>query len=269
MKINIDAKRGAEAVTGFLQKTSDLGKKTIEDVQAGAIALSAKTKQDGYLRRLKKYNPLFPDVFYSDEFNMPNMIMIRDDAERRGIDVCEGAIGWLGKESGMEVLYLYDEAVADSGINFVPAASCDAVYYVDSFDRNRYIRVDCIFGKAHEERLAELEYVANCLGARSCTIEINETSTELSVAKKKSTAEGGTTIRGVKSSSSENVEQNAMLKASTTRSGTITVEFAGSNDPREPDLKWFKHDETIKRLVEMRCNGSNQVKSKTLRLSGA
>ena len=121
MKITIDTKKGAEAVSGFLQKTSDKSKQAIADVQAGAVAISEKSRQDSYQRRLKKYNPLFPEVFHSEEFNIPNMIMIRDDAERRGIDVCEGAIGWLGKVGGMEVLYLYDEAVQESGIKFIPA----------------------------------------------------------------------------------------------------------------------------------------------------
>ena len=135
MKITIDTKKGAEAVSGLLQKTSDLSKKTISDMQASAVALSEKAKQDNYLRRLKKYNPLFLDVYQSESFNLPNMIMIRDDAERKGIDVCEGAIGWLGNESGMEVLYLYDEFVPNCGITFVPSADCDAIYYVDKFER--------------------------------------------------------------------------------------------------------------------------------------
>ena len=46
MKLKIDTQKSAEAVSEFLQKTSDIGKKTIADVQAGAIALSEKTKQD-------------------------------------------------------------------------------------------------------------------------------------------------------------------------------------------------------------------------------
>lgn len=153
MKITIDTKKGAEAVSNFLQKTSDFGKKTVSDVQAGANDLSEKMKQDSYQRRLKKYNPLFPDVYQSNTFTLPNMIMIRDDAERKGIDVCEGAIGWLGNESGMEVLYLYDEAVPTSGITFVPSADCDAIYYVDKFDRKKFIRTDYIFKLAHDERL--------------------------------------------------------------------------------------------------------------------
>lgn len=269
MKIIIDTKKGAEAVSGFLQKTSDLGKKTLSDVQASASDLSEKMKQDSYLRRLKKYNPLFPDVYQSADFNLPNMIMIRDDAERKGIDVCEGAIGWLGNESGMEVLYLYDEAVPTSGITFVPSADCDAVYYVDSFDRKRFIRIDRIFGKAHEERLAELKHVAYSLGAKSCTIEISESSVEVSVSKKKASFGGGGVLHGAKASSAESAEQNSSVKNSTQRSGKIYVQFEGHANPQRPTLKWFANDDNIKNLVEFRCNGENSVKIETLELSGS
>ena len=269
MKINIDTKKGAEAVSGFLQKTSDLSKKTISDVQAGANDLSEKMKQDSYQRRLKKYNPLFPDVYQSESFNLPNMIMIRDDAERRGIDVCEGAIGWTNNESGMEVLYLYDEFIPTCGITFIPSADCDAVYYVDSFDRSRFIRIDCIFNKAHEERLAELEHIAYCLGARSCSIEISESTVEVNVSKKKAAFSGGAIFNGVKASSTESAEHNLSAKNSTKRSGRIHVQMEGHQSPHQPTLKWFANDNTIKNLIESRCSGEVGIKSKTLELSGS
>lgn len=269
MKINFDTKKGAEAVSGLLQKTTDLSKKTIAEVQAGAVALSEKTKQDNYLRRLKKYNPLFPDVFYGAEFNLPNMIVIRDDAERRGIDVCEGAIGWLNNESGMEVLYLYDEEIPVCGLKFVPSAECDAVYYVDSFDRKRFVRTDCIFKKAHEEKLAELKHIAHALGAKSCTIEINESNVEMNVSKRKTSIGGGGLIHGPKVSASENAEQNATAKISNRRSGKITSTFEGSDMPKMPALKWFAHDEIILKLIDSRLNSDNSLKTETLELDGA
>lgn len=269
MKITIDTKKGAEAVSGFLQKTSDLGKKTVSDVQAGAVALSEKAKQDNYLRRLKKYNPLFPDIYYSETFNLPNMIMIRDDAERKGIDVCEGAIGWLGNESGMEVLYLYDEFVSDCGITFVPSADCDAIYYVDSFDRSRYTRLDCIFSRSHEERLAELEHVAYCLGAKSCTIEISESSTEVSISNKKAAFGGSGIFHGAKVSSSESAEQNLSSKKVDQRSGKNYIKMKGHQNPKRPELKWFANDNTIKNLIEGRCSGEVDIECKTLELSGS
>lgn len=269
MKIPIDTKKGAEAVSTLWQRTSDLGKNTIADVRAGAAALSEKSKQDSYLRRLKKYNPLFPDVFFSPEFNIPNMIVIRDDAERRGIDVCEGAIGWLGKEGGMEILYLYDEVASSCGLSFVPSATCDAVYYVDSFDRKRFIRTDCIFSKAHEERVAELKHIAYSLGAKSCTIEITESSTEVSVSKKHGSAGGGVIIQGVRVSSSESAELNAQQKMTFQRSGSVTATFEGSETPEEPKLKWFANEEIILKLIEMRCSGTNSIKTEVFRFSGA
>lgn len=269
MKITIDTKKEKEAVSKFLQKTSDFGKKTVSDVQTGAVALVEKSKQDSYMRRLKKYNPVFPDVFYSVEFNIPNMIVIRDDAERRGIDVCEGAIGWLNNESGMEVLYLYDEEVPNCGLKFVPSAECDSVYYIDSFDRTRFIRTDCIFKKAHEERLAELKHIAHSLGAKSCTIEINESNVEVNVSKKKASIGGGGLFHGTKASTTESAEQNASAKITSHRSGKITSTFEGSSEPKMPELKWFAHDEIISKLIDSRLNSGNSIKTETLELDGA
>ena len=90
-------------------------------------------------QRIRHYNPLFREKFFSKEFTLPNVIQIVDDAVRRGVDVCEGAIGWTKKVGGVEILYIYDEFVKESGIKFVPFVKCDAVYCVDNFDRNKFI----------------------------------------------------------------------------------------------------------------------------------
>ncbi len=267
MKINIDTKKGKEAISKVLQKTSDAGKKAVTDIQQGAKDLSEKAKNDSYLRKMKKYNPLFPDTYESEAFNIPNMIMIRDDAERRGIDVCEGAIGWIDNANGIEVMCLYDEAVKMSGIQFVPNVTCDAIYYVDSFDRNRFVRTDCIFSKAHEERLAELKNIAYSLGAKTCSIEISEASFEVSLNKKKANINGS--IKNANISTNEKYEQSLSHENSSQRSGKIVVNFEGSNTPTQPKLKWFEHDDNIKKLIEMRCKNTNVIKSETIELSGA
>lgn len=265
MKLNLDTKKGAEAMSNLLHKTSDAGKKAAESIQKGAMVISEKAKNDSYLRKLKKLNPLFPDVYQSESFNLPNMIVIVDDAVRRGIDVCEGAIGWLSSDHGMEVLHLYDEAVELSGIQFIPAPDCDAVYYVDSFDRNVFVRIDQIFSRAHTERLAELKHIAHSLGAKSCSIEICESSSTSNMGKKKISIGGKVNI----ARTSESIEQQVSSHSSSQRSGRIFVEFEGSNAPQYPSLKWFAHDNNIKNLIEMRCSGTNSIKSETLELSGA
>ena len=195
--------------------------------------------------------------------------MIVDDAVRRGIDVCEGAIGWLSNENGIEVLHLYDEAIEMSGIQFVPAAVCDAIYYIDNFDRNRFINLDCIFDKAQEERLAELKHIAYSLGAKRCSIEISESSSESEVKKKKFDLGEAVRVKSVQISSSKNVEKELSYQGKTQRSGKVTAEFEGSSIAQVPTLKWFQHDETIKRLIDMRCDGSNPIKKETLMLEGS
>lgn len=275
MKINIDTTKEKEAVSKFLQKTSDFGKKTISDVQAGAVALAEKSKQDSYMRRLKKYNPLFPDVFYSVEFNLPNMIMIRDDAERRGIDVCEGAIGWLGKESGMEVLYLYDEAIPTCGLRFVPTADCNAVYYVDKFDRNKFIRTDYVFKNANDERLAELENIAYSLGAKHCTIDLVEIEKVTRKAKNRITNNSDVNVKiddngdrvELDSESTYNSRSEITHHGETRRCSESF--WDGSDKPRRPKLKWFAYDDSVKLLIEMRCKGGNSVRARSLEFQGS
>ena len=267
MAINFDTKKGAEKISNLWQKASDAGKNAMVAVQEGASAMSEKAKQDSYLRRMKKYNPLFPDVYTNDGFIMPNMIVIVDEAVRRGIDVCEGAIGWRDTENGLETLYLYDDALKLRNLQFIPAPACDAVYYIDSFSPNRYIRTDCIFSKAHEERLAELKHVAHSLGAKFCSIEISESSHTMTRASIK--AGLNEKIKGTSSSANESYENSSSYKDSTQRSGKIIAQFEGSNNPCKPKLKWFAHDDNIKRLIEMRCKGDNTIKSETLELAGA
>lgn len=272
MKINFDKQKSAEALTGIVKKSVDASKKAVdaskkavESTHKSINHIVEKSKQDNYERRLKKYNPLFPDKYNSDSFKIPNIIMIVDDAVRRDIDVCEGAIGWLNSDSGSEVLYLYDEFVKSSGIQFIPSVTCDAMYYVDSFDRNKFIRTDYIFSKAHEERMAELKHIAHSLGAKSCTIEITEQSLESSNKSQKADFSGK--LRGITANVGQ--ESSVSQMGANNRSGRIEIYFEGNNEPKRPNLKWFANEDTIKNLVEIRCTNENAVKSEVLELSGS
>ena len=265
MKINFDKKKLAEATAEIVQKTVDTSKKVASDTKKNVGNVIERAKSDALLRKIKKLNPVFPDQYQSEEFNIPNMIMIVDEAVRRGIKLCEGAIGWLSNDAGVEMLCLYDEAIEFSKLKFIPAPICDAIYYVDSFDRSKYIRTDCIFSKAHEERIAELKHIAHCLGAKRCSIEINESQTGVSVQKR--SASVGESVYGV--DTQESTETNLRQSGSDSRSGKVEIEFEGNANCVEPELKWFSYDDNIKRLIEMRMGNSNSIKSETLELSGA
>lgn len=267
MGLKIDLRKGTEVVSEAFQKTSEMSKKLSDTVQEKAKDLSEKNKNENYLKRLKKYNPLFPDEFYSENFNLPNMIVIVDDAVRKGIDVCEGSIGWLSNEKGMEILHLYDEEVEKCGIKFIPSPVCDTAYYVDRFDRKRFIQTDCIFSKAQEERLAELKHIAHSLGAQKCSIQISESNSIFE--SKRKFVEEKLSLPFAKASETATTEMSSAAKENAKISGVIEAVFEGNKEPKEPELKWFANDDTIKRLVEMRVNGINQIKSETLILEGS
>ncbi len=276
MKNNEEKQNGKEKFSNILQKASDIGKKVADNVQKGTQALAEKAKNDQYDRRMKKYNPLFPKEFKSKNFHLPNIIQIIDDATIRDIDVCQGAMGWRKKINGTEVLFLCDEAVKASGISFIPAVTCDAIYYVDNFDRNRYIKTDCIFSKAHEERMAELKHIAFTLGAKKFTAEIveiekvRETNTQRSSGKVNIKADFAVSEKNVSAESTQthcltnetHQQNNAQI------SGKVYAVFEGSDNPQRPTLKWFSHDEMIKGLIEMRCSNKNAIKSEELKLEG-
>ena len=243
-----------------IKKVSSIAKKTANEVQKSATALSKQSKKSRQEQQLKKYNPLTANEFKSKDFKLPNIIEIVDDAVRRKVAICEGAIGWRDEQKGVEILHLYDEFVEESGLVFVPVARCDNVYCVDNFNRNQFVNTSYIFGKTNEEKLAELARIAHSLGAKKCSIEILESSKESNSA---STA--------IKSSDKEEMclQSTAELQNVSKSSGKRILCFDGSVKPVKPELKWFAHDDNIKGLIDMRCSENNSIKATTLELDGA
>lgn len=76
-------------------------------------------------------------------------------------------------------------------------------------------------------------------------------------------------IKGVTTSAGSSKEASSSSSDATQTSGKVVSEFAGSDEPKMPELKWFAHDDNIKRLIEARCNDVNSVKSETFILEGS
>lgn len=245
----------------FMNKASDLGKKAADGIQKGAKDLSDQTQKALYEQRMKYYNPLFRDKFFSEDFNLPNVIQIVDDAVRKDVDVCEGAIGWIKSTEGVEILYLYDEFIRESKINFVPFVKCDAVYCVDNFDRSKFINTETIFDRSMNEKMAELEHIAYSLGAKSCSIEMIESNYEEESSK--------TQLSGKINKVGAGIESGLHKTNKSYQGGKNISYFEGERTPVEPKLKWFAYDDNIKNLIEMRCAGDRTIKSKSLIFKGS
>jgi hypothetical protein len=241
-----------EGFQSFWQKTSDLGKKAAE----GAKTLAEQTKKNIYESQAKKYTPVTIKDYKSKSFKIPDIIEIVDNSANKKFITQDGAVGWIEKHEEVDVFHMYSEFVKKCGLEFIPLAQCDNVYCSDIFEREKYINSNCIFGKATEERLAELEHIANCLGATSCSIEIVESDSE-------------TISKSFSAISKISAESSQRLESKNFQSGKTVSHFQGNRTPRRPELKWFLHDDNIKRLIEMRCGEESHIKSKILELKGA
>ncbi len=244
---------------GFVKKTAktigDGMKKAVVNLQKSGKVYAEKRQIANKAAQLKKYNPLFLEEYQNNTFTLPNVIIIVDDAVRKGIEVCKGAIGWLSKEKEVEVLHLYDEAIELSGLTFLPAPTCDTAYYVDVHDRKKFIRLDSYFEYAHESRLAELQHIAFSLGAKQYSVDIEEqtkydthSTIETKIDKD----------NGKKKKEKEKLVPEVKTTMDAVKNTSIRVgakaSFQGERAVVAPTLLWFAKDNNILNLIEMRCN---------------
>lgn len=267
-----DVKNGLVAVGNTAAKAAKSTKTQMtKAVSAGLKNAGEKAKQAHHDIRMARYNPLFPEEYIDPSFDLPNMIVIADEDERKGIPECEGAIGWLSKEAGIEVLHLYEGAVPFSGLHFYPNASIGSVYYKDSFDPKRYIDLSVFHSVVQKDKMTELRNIAHCLGATECRLESYEEEKSVRIESKKGgtkskipTNAGTISANAATSSSSSNSEiQKRRMEFSQT--------FEGSSDPVAPELKWFEHDLEVKSLIKMVCAGTsgNRTKDYTINLDSS
>ena len=265
-----DFSKSAETLKNAASKVGEAGKSVVkvakdnaqllaERAQVLAEVQQAKTKE----ALIKKLNPLFPNDYRAVDFKLPNLIRIVDDAVRRGIDVCEGAIGWITNEKGVEVLHLYDESVEFSGIKFLPAATCDSIYYVDPHNRNNFISVDCYFSNMQESRLAELQHIAYSLGAKHYWVEIVESTYDKQSSFKSA-------IVNAKVANTSGSEEQHKFTSTKSKSVAEAV-FASGRKPIKPELCWFANDNNVLNLINMRCseNSQDDISTYTIELSSS
>ncbi len=247
--MNNNQEKNKDTFTNAWKKVSKFGKNTVE----GAKNLAEQAKKSIHEQQAKKYIPVTAKEFKSKSFQAPKIIEIVDNSANSDFIDSSEAIGWIEEHKEVEVLHLYSDFIKKCTLTFVPVAEQDNVYCADNFDSKKYINVNQIFGKATEEKLAELRNIAYCLGAKSCSVEIMESDIEI-------------TSRSIKSNEikSETHSKNTNNKM---QSGKTVSHFEGHDDPQSPELKWFAHDDNIKGLIEMRRNRA--IKSNSLTLNGS
>ena len=238
-------------LSSMWKKASDLGKGAAEK----AKSMVEQTKDSIHEKRAERYAPVTQEEFAAKTFLLPSVIFVEDDgANSEFIEVAD-AVGWSELHKDTQVLHLYASAAEKSDLLFIPTVQKNIAYCQDKFEPKKYVDATQVFAKATVEKLAELNNIAFCLGAKSCSVEIVEAESDrLSV---KSNASVGKT--GVSLSSAMGSAQK--------QSGKNISYFEGSDTPTVPPLKWFTHDEAIKGLIEMRMKKA--IRSNLLELRGS
>lgn len=242
------AEVAAEAGGTVAGKVAAAGGTVAERAKEGArLAVDAQLEA-----RRRKYAPVFPDEFWSPDYDLPNMVIIEDEDKRKGIDVCEGAIGWLTKaSSGMEVLHLYHVFADESGLSFHPLVQMGAVYIRDPSGLDRFLDLESLYREIQKEKMSELQHVAYCLGAKYCKLEMRETQVSDSKRSKRiraSMKQVGT------ASESDSVSVDCSEQVSEDRRMLFERHLSGSDEVRRPPLNWYRNDREINDLIEMRCS---------------
>ena len=241
----------------------DNGKNAVAAIKNTSDKLGKKMSAFAHHNQIIKYNPLFPEQYKELYTHLPNLIQIVDDAVRSGIDVCKGAIGWTSKQKGVEVLHLYDEEIQNCGIDFLPLANCDSIYYVHPHNRHIYVNVDSFFATMHTEKVAELEQIAAALGAKEYFINITDSAKKASSVSREinfnEKTEKDTNEYSAKNEISSGYSTNAMTIAH--------AEFAETRAASLPELKWFANDNGIKNLIQQCYYKSNHLNTYNIKIS--
>lgn len=245
------AEVAAEAGGTVAGKVAAAGGTVAERAKEGA-RLAADAQLEA---RRRKYAPVFPDEFWSPDYDLPNMVIIEDEDKRKGIDVCEGAIGWLTKApSGMEIFHLYHAFAEESGLAFHPFAQMGAVYVRDPSGSDRFFDLESLYREIQKEKMSELQHVAYCLGAKYCKLEMRETQMSDSKQGKRIR----TAVKRVGAASeSDSVSIDCSEQVSEDRQMLFERRFSGSDEVRRPPLNWYRNDKEINDLIEMRCSNDS------------
>jgi hypothetical protein len=181
--------------------------------------------------------------------------IVERDRKRSESDACSGAIGYLTRVKGIEILNIYGDSIHRLEMQFYPNIS-NTIYYVDPFKENVYISLDDYFDYIKKARINELEMIAQSLGAESVQIKFKERKKTL-VARK---AHADAKVDFVRASTTVDKTDAGYSSVEI----AADVKFSGHNVPVKPKLVYFKNESDIIKLVQMRTkNSGNKIESKT------
>lgn len=236
--------------------------KAAKKLQAGANYLGetisdAKAGLDRRIFQPVFYEDLTPTVASDDRMataQLPRLVRIVPRG-KKNLDkpALQGAIGYWTTIKRVKLLNLYEDSISTLGVQFLPHVE-QTFYYMDSYRREVYVSLDSYFTYLKKNRVNELELIAQDLGAKSFRVTFKEQKKVLV----KQAAKGKLNAAGLGADHQKQQDSNEEFRVEI----AAETQFSGHDAPKAPPLVYFKEESDIEKLIRMRMNPNNPIKSK-------
>ncbi len=240
----IDVDDVAETADKALKKVEKTASSVYEGVKAGSAQISKKVAQAKREADLRKLQPVFAEDLTTPDFTMSKLVRLtRMDRRRAASEVCRGSIGHDSSPGDVRIVNLYTDHLDRFGLKFCPDADSE-FYYVDPTDRSRYIALDDYFDTMKSARIAELQKLAQDLGARHFRVIYTE--------EKRALTRRWEEIRAIpKGKGSASAYIDCLVPSSLDSEIVLEMDLS-SHPPVRPTLAYLRKEPAIRELVELR-----------------
>ena len=240
--------KAGQDITKAIDQNGD-GKLDISDIQE-AIKKNQEAQAENQRKNdLERLKPLFPEDFEQPEFVLPRMIRVADiDKQHAENPVCKGCIGFKTVQDDLTVVTIFRDHIDDFGLSFYPELD-NCVYYVDPCDRDHYVSLDEYFSFMKMKRVAELQKIAQALGAKHFKVTYKaKTESATSDSVDAAAAINAGPVKG-----DAKVNHSASDSSMLALSVEAEMRFPG-HAPMRPELQYLKKEINVNNLIELRMD---------------
>lgn len=240
---NDDGTFDSKDVSLVLDKLKETAKNTYD-------TMKSNLDQNQQKKDIKNLKPVFlSDISNPGFLESKKLVRVTTvDKKRADSKVCQGSIGHIDSYDGLEVLNIYRENLKYFDLSFFPNSNAE-LYYVDPTERNRYIDLENYFAQLKNERISELERIAFDLGAKHFRVIYKEQS----ITSSKSKVEFKSNTKAIKNVGSIDIAKGEASDKFCSIEIAAQSDFIG-HEPKEPVLRYLRHEPHILNLIELRMN---------------
>ncbi len=240
--------KAGKDITKALDQNGD-GQLDISDIQVFQARNQAAQEENQLKADLERLKPMFQEDFKEDEFVLPKMIRVAeiDKAHAESL-ACKGSVGYKTVMDDTSMVTIFRNFIDTLGLTFYPELD-NGVYYVDPCDRDHYIALEDYFSFMKMQRVAELQRIAQSLGAKHFRVSSREKTETVS----SNSIDAAASVKAIGQSGGAGYSHAASNSSMTSMSIEAEMRFPG-HDPIRPELHYLKKEINVINLIEMRMD---------------